>query len=545
MRYRTGEVRKSGEGKGRVGIGTEGAQGATLRDYLNVARRRKWIIVQAVVLVPLAAVAFSLHQPKLYEASAQVLLNSQNLAAQLTGVQTSTLPVQAQAELAHTPAVADLAVRTLPGTGVTAAALLADTSVSGDPTTSILTVSVTFGDPALASRLVNAYATAYTVYRRQFDTAAISHALAGIDRRLKVLAKAGKGAGAVYANLVDREQTLQTMAALQTANASVLQQSGSATLTQPKTKRNGILGLMLGLVLGLGLAFLRESLDTRVRSAEEIAERLGGLALLARIPEPDRKLRTERRLVMLRNSSGPQAEVFRMLRTNLEFATLGRDLRTIMITSAVEQEGKSTTIANLAIALARAGKRVVLVDLDLRRPFLDKFFDLGGPGVTQVALGHATLERALVPLAVGGSAVFAARPGRNGNGAVAGVLEVLPSGPIPPDPGEFVGTEALLAILAALRERADLVLVDAPPLLHVGDASTLSTRVDGIMLVSRLNSVSRQMLYELHRQIAALPTPVLGFVVTGAGEEAAVDGYQYRPHAFEPEEARPRPRSEV
>lgn len=550
MRYRTGEVRKSGEGKGRVGIGTEGAQGATLRDYLNVARRRKWIIVQAVVLVPLAAVAFSLHQPKLYEASAQVLLSSQNLAAELTGTQTGTSApdrvAQTQADLAGTPGVAALTLRRVPGTGLTPAGFLGGASVSTAANADLLNLSVSNRDPVLAQKLVDAYANAYTLYRRELDTSAIRHALAGVDKRIAQLGRAHDTKSSLYGSLVERQQTLQTMQALQTSNASVVKRADGVTQTQPKTKRNGILGLMLGLVLGLGLAFLRESLDTRVRSAEEISERLGGLPLLARIPEPGRKLRAERRLVMLRNSSGTQAETFRMLRTNLEFATLGRDVRTIMITSAVEQEGKSTTIANLAIALARAGKRVVLVDLDLRRPFLDKFFDLGGPGITQVALGHATLERALVPLAVGGSAVFAARSNGNGNGngggAVAGVLEVLPSGPIPPDPGEFVGTHALSEILAALRERADVVLLDAPPLLHVGDAATLSTKVDGIVLATRLNTVRRQMLHELRRQIAALPTPVLGFVVTGAGEEAAAYGY---PHAYEPEETRPRIRSEA
>ncbi|HKI92026.1 MAG TPA: GNVR domain-containing protein [Gaiellaceae bacterium] len=534
-----------------MGIGTEGAQAVTLRDYLNVARRRKWIIVQAVVLVPLAAIAFSLQQQTLYRASAQVLLSSQNLAAELTGTQTSTSApdrvAQTQADLAGTPAVAALTLRRVPGTGLTPAGFLGAASVSTATNADLLTFGVTNRDPALAQKLVDAYASAYTLYRRELDTSAIKRALTGVDKRIAQLARAHDTKSALYASLVERQQTLETMQALQTSNASVVKRADGAAQTQPKTKRNAILGLMLGLVLGLGLAFLRESLDTRVRSAEEIAERLGGLPLLARLPEPDRKLRAERRLVMLRNSSGPQAETFRMLRTNLEFATLGRDVRTIMITSAVEQEGKSTTIANLAIALARAGKRVVLVDLDLRRPFLDKFFDLGGPGVTQVALGHATLERALVPLAVGGSAVLAARPNGNGNGhgAVAGVLEVLPSGPIPPDPGEFVGSEALSAILATLRERADVVLIDAPPLLHVGDASTLSTKVDGIVLATRLNVVRRHMLHELHRQLATLPTPVLGFVLTGASEEAGYGyGYQYHPQAYEPRESQERARAE-
>ena len=134
-------------------------------------------------------------------------------------------------------------------------------------------------------------------------------------------------------------------------------------------------------MLGIGLAFLREALDTRVRSADEVGEKLG-LPLLARVPEPPRKLRNSNRLVMQADPHGAQAEAFRTLRTNIEFVNLDVHARTIMITSAIQSEGKSTTAANLAIAFARMGKRVALVDLDLRRPFLDKFFDFGDrPGL--------------------------------------------------------------------------------------------------------------------------------------------------------------------
>jgi tyrosine-protein kinase len=519
------------------------AHGATLRDYLHVVQRRKWIILQAVVLVPLAAVLFSLNQQKLYEAQAQVLLSSQNLAAQLTNTQSTGINLQpdriaqTQAGVARVPAVAQRVVERVPEANLTGDEFLGASSVSTSPNADLLTFSVTNHDPSLARRLAAVYAREYTVYRRQIDTAAIHAALKNANASIKQLTRAGGRKSALYASLVERQQTLATLQALQTSNATVIKQPDKAARVQPKPTRNAILGLALGIVLGLGLAFLWEALDTRVRNASEIAEKLGGLPLLARIPAPGRKLSASRKLVMLEEPSGVAAETFRMLRTNLEFVALDREVHTLMFTSAVEQEGKSTTIANLAVALARGGQHVILIDLDLRRPFIDNFFDVEGPGVTQVALGHATFDQALTPIVItephrGSELNGHANGNGNGNGnghhnAVKGILEVLPSGPIPPDPGEFVGTRALSEILDEAGKRADIVLIDAPPVLHVGDAITLSAKVDAIVVVARAKVVRRQMLGELSRQLATVPTPVIGLVVTGAESEAGGYGYGY------------------
>jgi capsular exopolysaccharide synthesis family protein len=463
-----------------------------------------------------------------------VLLSRQNLANALTGAQDPTVYVQAdrvaqtQAEVARVPGVAAAALRRVHVPGLTADGLLASSTVSAQQNADLLVFNVVNHIPRLACRLADAYAGAYTSYRRQLDTAAIVSARKQVAHRLASLRRRS----AEYANLVERDQQLATMQALLTAQAHVVQQADEPVRVQPKPTRNGILGLAFGIVLGLGLAFLWEALDTRVRSAGEIGEKLGGLPLLTRVPEPIRRLRASNKLVMLADPTGVHAETFRMLRTNLDFATLDRDVSTVMVTSAVEQEGKSTTIANLGVALARAGKRVILADLDLRRPFLHKFFYIVGPGVTQVALGRASLDSALVPVAITdpGAAITG-----NGRRRLKGILEVLPAGPIPPDPGEFVGTQALEDILDELRERADIVLIDAPPVLRVGDAMTLSAKVDGIIVVTRMQVVRRPMLAELARQLAHAPARKLGFVVTGAGEEQAYDyGYgHYYAAAYE------------
>ena len=233
---------------------------------------------------------------------------------------------------------------------------------------------------------------------------------------------------------------------------------------------------------------------------------------------------------MMAQPRGPQAEEYRVLRTNLDFASLATDeIKTVLITSSVEQEGKSTVAANLAIALARSGKRTCLVDLDLRRPYLDRFFHLlHRRGITDVALGNATLDEALIEfdLVTGRQGRHSAPLERSAEATDGdpGRLDVLVSGPLPPDPGEFVGTRRLADILTALRSRYDIVVLDSPPLLRVGDAMTLSARADGLIVLTRLNAVQRPMLRELSRMLDSAPATKLGYVVTGSQREAGYSG---------------------
>ena len=501
---------------------------STLRDYLQVARRRKWIILQAVVLVPLAAVAFSLHQQSRDEASAAVLLSQQDLAAQLTGtsVYNASTPdreAQTQAALARVPAVAQSAIGAA-HVHMTPDEFLASSSVTPSANSDILTFSFADQEPRIAQLLATAYARAYVRYRFASDTAAVDTALNEIEAEI---AKLGSH-GTLYTTLEEKATQLRTLAALKTANASVVRTADGAVQTAPKTRRNAALGLILGLFLGLGLAFLREALDTRVRSAEAIGDQLH-LPLLARLPAPSKKRGAETQLAMLDDPTGAQAEAFRVLRTNFEFASLGKEARIVMVTSAVEQEGKSTTIANLAVALARGGQHVVLVDLDLRRPSIDSFFGLGDhPGLTQVAIGSVPLGKAIVRVPVTGDDAMllpSTRGGQNGHARPhIGCLDVLSSGPLPPDPGEFVGTGRLTEILEHLREHCDIVLIDAPPLFHVGDGLVLSSKVDAVMVVTRMDVLRRPMLVELKRLLDTMPANKLGFIVAGAETE---DGYGY------------------
>jgi Mrp family chromosome partitioning ATPase/capsular polysaccharide biosynthesis protein len=525
---------------------SEGEHGTSLRDYLRVVRRRKWIILQAVVLVPAVAVGLSLQQRKEYRATAQVLLASQNVANQLNGITDPTIYQQAdrraqtQADLARVPDVARRALK-LARVPRTVDYFLKHSSSSAKTNADLLELSFTDHDPQLAKKLATSYAYAFSAYRASLDTAPYVSARRRADAQLRQMRAAHERGSGAYQALQDKRDQADQMVALLTHNAIPVNGADKASQVAPRPVRNGVLGLALGLVLGIGLAFLWEALDTRVRSAEEIAQRLG-LPLLARIPEPPRRLRRRDQLAIVAASNSAHAETFRMLRTNLEFVRLTNNARTIVVTSAVEREGKSTTIANLAVALARSGQRVALLDLDLRRPYLHRFFDINGsPGVTEIALGRAQLAASLadaqpdIGLSANGNGKLNGNGHMNGNGhkperVERGRFVVLRTGPLPPNPGEFIGSPALEEILCELEYKFDTILIDAPPALQVGDAMAISARADAILVVTRLNLVRQPMLNDLRRLLDASPAAKLGFVLTGAQDEDSY-GYGYGGYA--------------
>ncbi len=498
---------------------------STLGDYLRVAWHRKWAIALPLVAIPLTALLLALRQDRVYEASASVFLNQQNLAATVSGIpdyslfQDRSAYVQTQITLAGAPIVVSRVAKAARIAGPDA---LAGTSVQPSAGNDLLIFTVSSRRPALAVRLANEYARQFALYRHQLDTGAIDKARKELATQIAELRRQGQRS-ASYRSLLDKQNQLVTLGALQGANAFVFRRAAHGIQVQPRPKRAVALGLALGLLFGVALAFLWHALDTRVRSTDELSDRLA-LPLLARIPEPAK--RSRRSGSMVAEPSSVQAEAFRVLKTNLEFVNLDRQARSIMFTSAVESEGKSTTVANLAVAFARGGTRVLLIDLDLRRPMLDRFFALEGhAGLTDVALGHANLEEAIQ--VVSATSGPNGRPDGNGNhahGDLGGVLEVLTAGPAPPNPGEFVSSRVLGDILDASAARADLVLIDAPPLLHVGDGLALSAKVDALVVITRLKVIRRPTIRELKRVLDTAPTAKLGFVLTGADADG---GYGY------------------
>lgn len=517
-----------------------GSATSSLAAYIGVVRRRWPLVVLVLVIVPATAVALSLNQQKLFQASAQVLITDQT-PQEIFGSPTVTQPVdptrRANTEIAvaRVPIVAQ---RTLASLGISDRSpvdLLQHTSVTAASDADVLTVAVTDPNPGLATRLVNQYATEFIRYQKQLDTASVRAALQGVDARITSL-KAQIASGATgdpaqadeLRSLLGRQQALETQENLQGGKLFVIRRASGGTQVQPNVTRNGLAGIGLGLILGVAIAFLVHALDTRVRATDEASEILR-LPLLGRLPTPPRRLRRQAGLAMLDARAGSHVDAYQNLRTSFDLANLKTRAKTVLVTSAVASEGKSTTTANLAIALARSGRRVAVVDLDLRDPYIARLFRVDGqPGVTGVATGAVRIQDALVGVPVHRRSEPGGSVETNGGRPVGadGVLDVLPSGVTPPDPVAFLSTGELRAIVDHLREAYDIVLIDSPPALPVGDAMTMSDAVDAVLVIVRAGVVRRASLAELRRLLDAAPCEKLGFVLTGS-ESTPAYGYGY------------------
>jgi Mrp family chromosome partitioning ATPase len=488
-----------------------------------------------------------------------VLLTRENVVTGVTDTQDpavfdSRRFLTTQANVAGSPRLASRVAAAAEVPGLTPGAALAATSVAPQVDSDLLEFSVSWPTANDAVVIANTYAREYTRFKAELDTARINSALREIRTRMRSLEARGQADGVAYQTLAQYQNQLIIGRFLTGNSASVLQPAETAGEIRADPLRNVAAAGLLGLVLALGLVFLAEALDRRVRTEEEL-EAVLALPLLGRVSRPPRSLQNENRLVMLADPFGPHSEAFRKLRTNIEFVNLERRARTIMFTSALPREGKSTTAANLAVAFARTGRRVALVDLDVRLPLLHTFFNVrDNHGIAEVVVGDETLDQALqrIVLPAAGSASPATGNGRpvrprwspshrdsaapslraplNGRSDADSVLHLLPCGTIPPAHAEFLENERVLAVLEELQERFEIVLVDAPPLLAVGDAMTLSTKVDAMVVVTHVG-IRRPFLHELARQLENCPAAPLGFILTGVPQSDGYGyGYGYRGH---------------
>ncbi len=505
------------------------ALNSDLRTYLSVLWRRKLIILPLVIIVPIVAYLLQSQKAALYHASADVLLSRTSLSDSLAGIDDPNIfqperDQRNQVEVARAPDLAADVVDAANIDGLTTRGLLENSTVEPVEDADLLKFTVASRDESEAMQLATDYAREYITYRLGLDTKALQQALTALSDKLEETEQGSS----LYNSIVAKQQQLETAAALQTANAVLIHPATEATQVEPRPKRAAILGLLAAIVLGLGMAFVYEALDVRVRTADEAADLLD-LPLVGKLPRPSLLMRRD--VVMLSWSNHAEAEPFRILRSNLEFVAVDPPLRSVLITSALSGEGKSTAAANLAVSFALVGKKTILADFDLRRPSVARLFRIDEePGITDVALGHATLESALQRIPIGASMERKPQTRQNGqktqNVAIeGGSLEVLTAGSFAAAPGEFTMTDAVADLLEALHERAEILILDSPPALQTSDALSLSDKVDGMLFVAKLGVLRRTMVRDLRRFFAAAPAPKLGVVVTGTSSDAAYGYY--------------------
>ena len=505
------------------------AEGLTLRDYLSVLWRRKWVILLVVAVATTSAYFFSARQSNVYEANADIIYEKQlDIANPLTG-QTYTDPTERTLELNSVASVLgspDMVKRAnallqaenaaLTGFEVSSEPLTDTGSGTTSTSTNVVRITASSTDPQLAAAAADAYATAFINYRDERVLMQIDRAVKALKLKLASYSGAAKES-TDYLVLAQRLSDLEILQDTATGNFRVLVPATVPdTPVSPKPLRSAILGFGVGLFAAIGLAFLLEQFDTRVRRAEDVAQILRQ-PILGRIPRISKRVVGEHPVVTLSEPDGHAAEAFRLVRTNLDFMSVDADVRSLLVTSSVQGEGKSVTVANLAVAMALAGKKVVIVDGDLRRPRQHQYFGLANDhGVSTVTTEQGSLASAIQKVELTGAA-----SGANGvdfaqwasGGEAMSRLYVLTSGPLPPNPGEIVASRRFAGLIEVLLGEADIVLVDSPALLAVGDTAALASKVDGLVFLADMHVATKPMLQQAAEQLAKLPCEPLGIIV--------------------------------
>ena len=489
------------------------AESSAFETLLRIVRVHWLWVLQGLVIVPALVMAATLTQEKAYTATASLLFREDSTALVEPA---GGFSVPDQARIAATndalialPTVAGRAAR-LAGGGITAADVRGAVSISSGADSDVVEISATTPDPRRAARIANAYGEAYIAFRRDTDRGQLREAIALAEERLAALSPSER-ASASGEQLQENLDRLRLVASLQTGKASIVQRAAAPSVpSSPNVRRNLILGALLGAIAGLGLGALRNRLDQTLHTPEDL-ESVYRLPVLARVP----KMRRIGRKLAHQPEAGWELEAFRTLRANLRYFNVSGHLQSILVSSPMPGDGKSTVARFLASTMASMGDRVVLVEADLHKPSSSM---LNGK-VPQVGLssvlGGTDLDDALVTVPINVDATTT-EPRE---------LTLLPSGPIPPNAFELLESTRMARLLDQLEREFDVVIVDSPALTHVSDVRALVGEVSGVIVVSALNHTTRSAAQDFRKQLQLLEGNPLGVVANLAPTPR--NGYYY------------------
>ncbi len=314
---------------------------------------------------------------------------------------------------------------------------------------------------------------------------------------MTVLQRQAESARQMYEVLFNRFKETSLTEDMHTGNVRIVDLAEvPGSPVRPDKRRNLALALTVGLMAGVGLCFLIEYLDNSIKLPDEVRDRLG-LAYLGPVPAVSDMNNPTESLVAFKAPKSAAAEAIRGVRTAIQFSSAEAAPRVLQVISAERAEGKTFMACNLAVALAQAGKRVALLDCDMRKPTLHRVFELSREvGLSNLLTGTAALGSVLQPTSIAG-------------------LFVAVCGPVPPNPGELLGSQRMVDLLRVLRDKFDHVVIDTPPLSAVADAAVLATRVDGSVVVIRAASTPRPLIQGVLARLQAMQAPLVGAVLNG------------------------------
>ncbi len=442
-----------------------------LRDSATLLGREWWVIVTAALLGGLVALFYSLLATPVYSSAATLYVTSgsdANAQSAYQGSLASQQRVVSYAQLATSEAVVSKA---LSDSGLSLALDDARVAISASsrPETVLLTVAAKDADPGVAATLANAVASSLTSY------------IASLEEP--------SGGGDALAKLTIVSRAVP-----------------STVPVEPNVVRNTVLGFVIGLVGGLILVLIRSRLDNRIHSAEDLSG-LSEYPVLAEVPvDPDV---ADLSVSNAAAGASPSSEAYRRLRTNLSFINVDKPARKIVVTSAGESEGKTTTSVNLAVVLAEAGKRVVVVDADLRRPRVASAFGLNpGVGLTDCLRDAVGVDDVIQQTAFDN-------------------VDLLASGSLPPNPSELLGSRKAAILFDALASQYDCVIIDTPPVMPLTDAAVTSQWSDGVVLVVRAGRTKKPDYATTVESLSHSVTDVIGVVLNGSKNANERYGYYY------------------